>query len=85
MKLFYKVSPQDYERVIQEIQIMFNMHKDVDEERTILSLDGDGVIEQVMGSYDPSRDEVVQVRVVINDESLRATFDDILGSPFLVK
>ena len=85
MKLFYKVSPEDYGRMMDEIQARFSMHRDVDEGRTTLSLDGDDVIEQVAGSYDPSTDEVAQVRVVINDESLRTAFDEILGTPFLVK
>ncbi|MFX1563969.1 MAG: hypothetical protein ACFFDP_11760 [Promethearchaeota archaeon] len=85
MKLFYMVNPKEYPRVMQAIREKFGMHQEVDEEKTILMLDGEDVIELVSGIYDPNHDEMAQIRVVLVDETLKKDFDAIIGKPYKVK
>ncbi|TFG32986.1 hypothetical protein EU527_09080 [Candidatus Thorarchaeota archaeon] len=85
MKLFYKVSPQEYKNCMSKIRDKFSMHEEVDEADTILLPDNESQIERVTGIFDPSSDDMAQVRVVLVDESLREFFDSILGEPYLVK
>ena len=84
-KLYYKINSDEYEDAMDKIQAKFNMHKDVDEEKTILNMDGEDIIEQIVGSYDPMEDDEAKVRIVLVDESLRSYFDSILGEPYKVK
>ncbi|MGY5858466.1 MAG: hypothetical protein RTU63_03785 [Candidatus Thorarchaeota archaeon] len=85
MKLFYKLDPNQYPEKMKKIREEFGMTEDIDEEKTILSLNDDSRIERVIGSYDPSEDDKAQVRVYLEDESLRGFFDTLLGQPFRVK
>jgi len=85
MKLFYKVDPKEYPEVMEAIREKFGMHQEVDEEKTILMLDSEDIIELVSGSYDPNHDEMAQIRVVLVDESLKEDFDKIIGKPFKIK
>lgn len=85
VKLFYKVDPDKYAELMEAIRARFEMHKEVDEEKTILMLENQEAIELVTGSYNPSHDEMAQVRVVLNDAALKPVFDSILGQPYLVK
>ncbi len=85
MKLFYRVAPEKYREMLDRVREEFGMHEDVDEDKTILTLDDDSQIEQVRASYDPAEDEFVHVRVVLNDESLRGFFDSVFGEPYKVK
>jgi hypothetical protein len=56
---------------MDKVRDHFNMHEEVDEEKTILLLDDETKIEKVTGSYDPMEDEVAKVRVILVDPSLR--------------
>ena len=85
MKLFYKVSPDEYRACMDKIREKFGMHEEVDEARTILMLDDDLQIERVIGTFDPNADDVAQVRVRLEDESLKEFFDSVLGAPYRVK
>lgn len=85
MKLFYKVSPDNYRSCMEKIRERFGMHEEVDEARTILMLDDMSQIERVMGTFDPSEDKFAHVRVNLNDESLKEFFDSVLGQPYKVK
>jgi len=85
MKLFYKVSPDNYRACMDQIREKFSMHEEVDEARTILMLDDDTQIERVMGTFDPNSDSFAHVRVNLNDESLRDFFDTVLGQPYKMK
>jgi len=85
MKLFYKVHPCKYAVLMEAIRARFEMHEEVDEEKTILMLDNQEAIELVTGSYDPRHDQTAEVRVVLNDASLKPVFDSILGKPYIVK
>jgi hypothetical protein len=85
MRLFYKVSPSEYEKCMKQIRERFNMHEDIDEARTTLSLEDQTQIERISGTYDPTSDDVAQVRVVLIDDSLREFFDSVLGEPYIVK
>ncbi|TFG34363.1 hypothetical protein EU527_03970 [Candidatus Thorarchaeota archaeon] len=85
MKLFYKVSPEEYINCMSKIRDKFSMHEEVDEADTILLLDDESQIERVTGTFDPNSDDMAQVRVVLTDESLRDFFDSVLGEPYLVK
>jgi hypothetical protein len=85
MKLFYKVPPSEYPTMMEAIRERFSMNQEVDEEKTILMLDSEDVIELVSGSYDPNEDEMAHIRVVLVDESLKEIFDSILGEPYKVK
>ncbi len=85
MNLFYKVHPCKYPQVMEAVRARFEMHEEVDEEKTILMLDNQEAIERVTGSYDPRHDQMAEVRVVLNDASLKPVFDSILGKPYIVK
>jgi len=85
LKLFYKVDPNEYPEKMKKIREEFGMNEDIDEEKTILSLNDRERIERVIGSYDPTEDETAQVRVYLEDDSLRTFFDSLLGEPFRVK
>jgi hypothetical protein len=85
MKLFYKVQPCQYPSLMEAARARFEMHQEVDEEKTILMLDDQEAIELVTGSYNPRHDQMAEVRVVLNDPSLRPVFDSIFGKPYLVK
>jgi len=85
MKLFYKVDPERYQELMDAVRNRFGLHAAVDEEKTILRAKDTSAIETVVGSFDPSSGEAAMVRVVLNEKSLRAEFDAILGQPFLVK
>ena len=85
MKLFYKVSPEEYRICMDQIRDKYGMHEEVDEARTILMLDDDSQIERVMGTFDPSLDAFAQVRINLNDESLKDFFDSVLGVPYKIK
>ncbi len=79
------MDPTIYRECLDRIREEFGMHEDIDEDKTILTLDDDLRIEQVRASYDPAEDEFVHVRVVLNDKSLRSFFDSVLGEPYRVK
>jgi hypothetical protein len=85
MKLFYKIHPDEYIECMKQIREKFEMHEEIDEARTTLILEDQSQIERVSGTFDPSSDDVAQIRVVINDESLKVFFDSVLGKPYLVK
>jgi len=85
MKLFYKVSPNEYSDCMKQIRERFAMHEEIDEARTTLLLEEDSPIERVSGTYDPISDDVAQIQVILNDESLKEFFDSVLGEPYLVK
>ena len=85
MKLFYKVNPEEYRSCMDKIKDHFNMHEEVDEEKTILLLDDETKIEKVSGSYDPMEDEIAKVRVILVDPSLRDFFNSVFGEPYKEK
>ncbi len=85
MKLFYKVNPEEYSSCMDMVKDHFNMHEEVDEEKTILLLDDETKIEKVTGSYDPMDDEVAKVRVILVDPSLREFFNSVFGEPYKEK
>ncbi|MEM2142036.1 MAG: hypothetical protein QXS20_02845 [Candidatus Thorarchaeota archaeon] len=85
MKLFYRVDPAEYPDLMRRIRDKFGLHEDIDEEKTMLNKEDQSQIETVVGSYDPTTDNTAQVRVVLNDPSLREEFDAILGEPYLIK
>ncbi len=85
MKLFYRVSPDEYRDCLDKICEKFGMHEEVDEARTMLLLDNDSQIERVIGTFDPMTDETAHVRIVLADESLKEFFDSVLGEPYKVK
>ena len=85
MKLFYRVSPDEYRACLDKISEKFGMLEEVDEARTMLMLDDDSQIERVIGTFDPTTDETVHMRIVLADESLKEFFDSVLGEPYKVK
>ena len=85
VKLYYKINPELYQDALEKLCAKFGMHKNIDEEKTFLNLDGEDIIEQIIGSYDPVEDDMASIRVVLVDESLRSYFDSILGEPYKVK
>ena len=85
VKLFYKIDPAQFRNVMDTIRDKFMMHEDIDEDKTILNLDSEDIIEQITGSYNPVEDEVANIRVVLVDESLREYFDSVLGEPYIIK
>ncbi len=85
MKLFYKVNPEEYRSCMDQVKDHFNMHEEVDEEKTILLLDDETKIEKVTGSYNPMEDEVAKVRVILVDPSFREYFNSIFGEPYKEK
>ncbi|MFW9793795.1 MAG: hypothetical protein ACFFEE_05830 [Candidatus Thorarchaeota archaeon] len=84
MKLFYRVSSDEYHICMEKIRERFGMTEEVDEARTMLLLDDDSQIERVIGTFDPMSDETAHVRIVLADESLREFFDSVLGTPYKV-
>ena len=70
---------------MDQIRDKYGMHEEIDEARTILMLDDDSQIERVMGTFDPNSDAFAQVRINLNDESLKGFFDSVLGTPYKVK
>ncbi len=85
MKLYYRLKPEDYSRCLEEIRQRFSMHQEVDEARTTLRTEDQSRIERVIGTFDPMQDEAADVRVIIEDETLREYFDSVLGEPYRVK
>lgn len=85
MKLFYKIQPSEYAKVMEAIKERFRMNEEVDEQKTILMLDSEEAIELVSGSFDPNENKMAHIRVVLVDESLKEVFDSILGEPYRVK
>jgi hypothetical protein len=85
VKLFYYVDPSVYEASMKKVREKFDMHQEVDEDKTILLLDDKSKIELVTGSYDPGNDERALVRVVLVDQSLKTFFDSVFGQPYKVK
>ncbi len=85
MRLYYRVSPSEYREMLDKVKERFGMHEEIDEDKTMLMLDDTSRIELVSASYDPTTDEDVHIRVVINDESLREVFDGVFGPPYRVK
>ncbi|TXT55870.1 MAG: hypothetical protein BAJATHORv1_30253 [Candidatus Thorarchaeota archaeon] len=85
MKLFYRISPEKYDSLLEEVEKKFSMNKEVDEDRTILMLDDISQIEIVRGNYNPRTDDIAQVMVVLNDDSLREYFDSVFGEPYRVR
>jgi hypothetical protein len=85
MKLYYNVKSEDYERCLQKIKEKFSMHMEVDEARTTLRTEDQSRIERVIGTFDSNTDEAAQVRVVLEDESLKEFFDSVLGEPYRVR
>ena len=84
MKLFYRLKPEDFRSCMDKIRDNYRMHEEVDEARTVLSLDDEDKIERVIGTFDPDAGEV-HVRVILNDPSLRDFFDSVLGQPYKIK
>ena len=85
MRLFYKVDPIKYRELMSKVRDEFNLHEEIDEERTTLTREEEERIELVRGSFDPSEDDLAMVRVVILDDSLRGFFDSVFGEPYKVK
>ena len=85
MKLFYKVNPEEYRICMDKVKDHFNMHEEVDEEKTILLLNDETKIEKVTGSYDPMEDKVAKVKVILVDSSLRDFFNSVFGEPYKEK
>ncbi|MFX0107923.1 MAG: hypothetical protein ACFE7R_06555 [Candidatus Hodarchaeota archaeon] len=85
MKLFYRIPPEKYREIMNQIRERFEMHEEEDEDKIILMLDDDSRIVKVTGSFMPGEDEVASVKVVLEDKSLRPDFDSILGSPFKIR
>jgi hypothetical protein len=71
--------------MMKKIREKYGMNENIDEEKTILSLNDDSKIERVIGSYNPAEDETAHVRVYLEDESLKEFFDSVLGLPYKVK
>ncbi|MFW9796609.1 MAG: hypothetical protein ACFFE2_06200 [Candidatus Thorarchaeota archaeon] len=85
MKLFYRVSPEEYREAMDKIREQFGMHEEVDEARTMLMLDDVSQIEQITGTFDPSSDKFAHVRISLNEKSLKEFFDSVLGDAYKVK
>ena len=85
MKLFYKVSPEKYRECMNRIREEFGLHEEIDEANTILMLEEDSRIDRVLGTFDPSSDSFAQVKINLNDKSLKQFFDSVLGKPYRVK
>ena len=85
MKLFYRLSPDEYRNCLDKIRDKFGMNEEVDEARTMLMLDDDSQIEMVIGTFDPMTDETAHMRIILADESLKEFFDSVLGEPYRVK
>ncbi len=85
VRLFYRVDPTKYGELMNKVRDEFNLHEEIDEERTTLTREEEKRIELVRGSFDPSEDDLAMVRVVILDDSLRSYFDSVFGEPYKVK
>lgn len=85
MKLFYKVDPTEYREMMDRVKEHFDMHEEVDEEKTMLLTEDETKIELVSGIYNPHTDYDASIRVVLVDESLREFFDSVFGEPYRVK
>ena len=85
MKLFYKVSPDKYRACMDKIRERFGMHEEIDEASTILLIEDNSKVQKVTGTFDPNFDEFAQVKVNLNDKSLKEFFDSILGEPYRVR
>ncbi|MFX0046274.1 MAG: hypothetical protein ACFE8Z_10540 [Candidatus Hermodarchaeota archaeon] len=79
------MDPTRYRDLMNKVRDEFNLHEEIDEERTTLTREEEERIELVRGSFDPSDDDVAMVRVVILDDSLREFFDSVFGEPYKVK
>ncbi|MFQ5832046.1 MAG: hypothetical protein ACE5H4_05055 [Candidatus Thorarchaeota archaeon] len=82
MKLFYRIDPSKYQSCMERIQEEFEMHKEVDEDKTILTLDDEARIVKVTGSFFPWEEDVAMVKVILTDDTLRGFFDSVLGNPY---
>ena len=85
MKLFYRVDPAQYGEMMDQVKEHFQMHEEVDEEKTMLLMEDETKIELVSGSYNPHTDDIASIRVVLVDDSLRDFFDSVFGEPYRVK
>ncbi len=85
MKLYYKVASEDYRMKLNQVRDNFKMHEEIDEARTSLHLEDQSQIERVIGIFDPNQDDIGQVQVILNDETLQQYFDSIFGEPYRVK
>ncbi len=84
MKLFYRVSPDEYRAKMTRVRERFDLHEEVDEEKTILMADegsGTGIV-KVTGSFDPREDAFAMVKVILDDSSLEAFFNEVFGEPY---
>lgn len=79
------MDPIRYRELMNKVRDDFNLHEEIDEERTTLTREEEERIELVRGSFDPSEDDLAMVRVVILDDSLRDFFDSVFGEPYKVK
>ncbi len=85
MKLFYRIEPSKYQSCMERIEEEFEMHKETDEDKTILMLDDETKIVKVSGSYFPGEDDMAMIKVILADDTLRDFFDSVLGQPYRVK
>ena len=85
MKIFYRVSPEKYRECMDRIRERFGMHEEIDEASTILMLEDISQVEKVSGTFDPNFDKFAQVKVSLNDKSLKEFFDSIFGEPYKVR
>ena len=85
MKLFYRIKPDNYRAHLDTIREKFGMNEEVDGAKTMLMLDDDSQIELVSCVFDPSTDKFAQIRIVLNDRSLKEYFDSVLGQPYKIK
>ena len=81
-KLFYKVRPGEYRELMKRVREKYNLHEDIDEEKTILTADDEDTIIKISGSFDPSSDDVAKVKVILADSTLRNYFNSVFGEPY---
>jgi hypothetical protein len=81
-KLFYKVSPDEYKEMMRQVREKYNLHEDIDEDKTILTADDEESIIKVSASFDPSSDDVAKVKVILVDAALRDYFNSVFGEPY---
>jgi hypothetical protein len=67
---------------MDKIREEFDMHEEVDEDKTILMLDDESRIVKVTGSYMPGKDETALVKVILEDSGLKQFFNSVLGQPY---
>jgi hypothetical protein len=70
---------------MNKIRERFGMHEEIDEASTILMLEDMSKVEKVIGTFDPNFDKFAQVKVNLNDKTLKEFFDSILGEPYKVR